>query len=422
MANGFFLGGLQTGIKEGRAGARASRGLDIQEQSSKENIRLRAQGLQLQERQIKNAEERDLMARSDDAISSMMEVITKTIDAGKAEGRDAEAISKSVASLLAVVTKSAERTGRDPARFAAQIQAQITGPTQQETARSTGQAAATEKTSQAEQLTESGIPPASAQATAGIKAPPQQKAIQLRTFQMPDGEALSVRADDAKGIDQALEDGGVETPRRLDAQSVSALSATEFTKKEVAKTRSDIRSVSASIEELQTALDSFKENPKAGGISGLLIEKVGGLVQQIPGGSEALEAAKIDPAAVAAQRSQFRVLTSQLLTVITQETSRFSDDERKEARVALKTLDPTASTEVIKAALDKFIGLQGRARVRLVNDLRNQAQVTDDDLRTMGGITKLEDILKKNNLTGKDAFQAVIDLRERLGITGRPTK
>lgn len=422
MANGIFLGGLQTGIKEARAGARASRGLDIQEKTSEENVRLRAQGLQLQERQIKNAEERDLAARSDKAIADTMSVITEVIGAGKAAGRDPEMISKSIAPLLEDVTGIAERAGRDPTRFASQVQAQIAGPSVAETAAETGRVAATEITTQAQALQEGGIPPASARATAGVKAPKQQKAIQLRTFQMPDGVFLSVRADDSAVIDQTLEEGGVETPRRIDAQSVSALSTTEFTKKEVAKTREDIRGVSASIEELQTALDSFKENPEAGGIPGFLIEKIGGLIQQVPGGTEVLEGFDIDPAAVAAQRSQFRVLTSQLLTVITQETSRFSDDERKEARIALKTLDPTASTEVIKAALGKFIGLQGRARVRLVNDLRNQAQVTDDELRTMKGITKLEDILKKNNLTGKDAFKAVKDLRERLGITGRPTK
>jgi len=421
MADGIFLGGLQTGIKQGREGARASRSLDITEKTSQENIRLRSQGLQLQERQIKNAEQRDLAARSDKAIADTMSIITEVIEAGKGAGRDSEMISKSIAPLLEDVTGIAERAGRDPNRFTAQVQALISGPSPEEAAAGSGRAAATEITSQAQALEAGGIPPASAQATAGIKQPAQPKAIQLRTFQMPDGNFLSVRADDATQINATLEAGGVETPRRVDAATVAGLDPlTASTRQEVAKTRADIGDLAGNLEELGVALKAFEKTPEAGGISGTVIEKAGGLLQQLPGGvgEKILEAAGVDPAKVTKVRTQFRTLTAQMLTTITKETSRFSDAEREIAQETLKTLDITASEPQIRAALETATDLQERAMVRLVDKLRIQGKITDEELGTAKGIDNLEVILKKNGMTQDAALRAVIDLRARLGITG----
>lgn len=421
MANGIFLGGLQSGIETGRKGARASRALDIQETTSKENVQLRAQGLELQERQIKNAEQRDITARSDKAIADTMSIITEVIGAGKAAGRDPEMISKSIQPLLEDVTGIAARSGRDPNRFVAQTQALITGPSPEEAAAGAGRAAATEITSQAQALQEGGIPPASAQATAGIKQPAQPKAIQLRTFQMPDGNFLSVRADNAAQINQTLEAGGVETPRRIDAATVSGLAATtQPTKGEIAETRGAIGDLAGNLEELAVTLKAFEETPEAGGISGTVIEQAGGLLQQLPGGvgEKILETIGVDPAKVTKVRTQFRTLTSQMLTTITKETSRFSDAERKLANETLKTLDVTASDLQIRGALETATNLQKRALVRLVDKIRIQGKISDEELGTAKGIDTLEVILKKNGMTQNAALEAVMDLRERLGIQG----
>lgn len=428
MANGAFLGGFAEGIGAGREHTRAVRGLDQKDRvlgqqdrsldqaderiaQGDRGLDLRARGLDIRERQVKAAESRALRVETDTKIGNMMETIGELVEGSLAAGREPEQITPMIAPLLAAVTSVAPAAGRDPKLLEAQVQAMLTMPTGAEIAAAEGSAEASRITSQAGALEEAGIDTGAARATAGIKAAPNTT---LRTFEMPDGRALSVPADDRASIDRAVAAGGVETPRSRQSDQISV---TGDDQKGVDETRTQIRELSSSMEELDATMEQFEANPEAGGITGTIIEKAGGVLQQIPGGSAVLDMAGIKPEEVKAVRSQMRSTVSRMLSTITaEEGGRYTDTERRIAQEALGVLDETASDQQIRSAMQQAVNIQRRSLVRQVDRLRGQAEISVDDLRTPDGINRMDEILRKNGMTSQASEAAILDLLNRLGI------
>src|SRR3990167_4766521 len=238
--------------------------------------------------------------------------------------------------------------------------------------------------------------------------------VQLATFRFTDGTFKSIMRDDRNAMQAALDAGGVETPRSIQAGTASALETAQTpTPKEVRELSQGINRTIGDLNELGVTADLFAKTPSAGGIVGLAIEKAGGLAQQVTD-LIGLEIKVPRSKEVTEARTQARFTTSRLLTVITQEESgRFTEAERTLAQDALRTLDPTASSTQIKEALDTSIRIMRRSEVRLVQQLVTAAGI---DLNTDDGLLQARSVLLAQGYTTDGAIRV---LRDLLGRTGR---
>jgi len=255
---------------------------------------------------------------------------------------------------------------------------------------------------------------------AGKKTAAQEseKPPQVQNFINPStGERtfVDLRADGAKDDLARLKAGGfVEFGLNVQPTDTSQVNLTGETKKSIQDVRGNLRATAASLEELSATAAAFRKTPQAGGILGTIIEKGGGVIEQMPllkGITKGVTGAS--PAEVAKVRTQARVTTSQMLSTITQETSRFTDEERRRAEQALQTLEVTASPEQIEAALTTAMDIMHRTETRELDRLRIAGKV---DLSTDDGIREMGQILIKNGYTEESAIAAVVRLMDRMGL------
>lgn len=281
-----------------------------------------------------------------------------------------------------------------------------------------GQSAAVKSVAQSEALQRGGVSPAASAKAAGI-GEPEPKTPQPQNFVNPKtGERTFVDLT-APGAAEEIADlknkGFIEFGASVQAATIGGLGVTGETPKSVGEVRDRLRSTTASMEELKTTLAAFEKTPQAGGILGRMIEKGGGLLQQFDEvlGTDLSGTVGIDMKAVTEARTQARVTTSQMLTTITKEESRFTDEERKRAEQALQTLELTASPQQIKTALSTAIAIMERSEVRDLDRLRLAAKA---DLSTDEGIDQFGAVLLDNGYTRDQAISAITRLRKRLGF------
>ena len=102
-----------------------------------------------------------------------------------------------------------------------------------------------------------------------------------------------------------------------------------------------------------------------------------------------------------------------LSTITGEESGRFTDREREIAEEVLGTLDPTASTEQISAALTQAVDLmkrsEGRQMVRFL-------QASGADLTLPEGEEAFVGVLMAQGFSEQRAIDAMLDLKERLNL------
>lgn len=461
MVNGFFLGGAQTGIAQRRESDRQDRTVALAEKSQADDLRIRERGLglqaaelglserrlnadiennqsgraiqekglSLQERSLKiqeqaqaNKEKQDTATRADGIIANIMSTIKETATALRATGKKPEEVAAVVKPLTDQVVSLSEITGLKSDHYVNQVNTIIAQPTAVETAAAAGAAKATEKVGEVQALQNAGVSEDTARKTAGVKI--DDKEIELRTFLLPDGQMVSKKATDATGISEVLARGGFETKLSVQSADVSGLSSSSVPdKKTVAETRKAIRDSQANIEELDKTAKAFEKNPEAAGVVGALIEHIGGLVAQVPFGvgKEVLDRAGVDMKGVTKARTQARAAIGQVLRMVSQDNSRFSNSDRELAERTIRTLDSSADDQTVQEALSTTQEIMKRQQLKDVDVARVAAKLSISDLETDEGIDKLGDVLTNNGMTPEQAIDAIASLRERFGLKGNPT-
>lgn len=136
MANGFFLGGMASGIQAADKQSLAdrtqvadtalrTRGYDISEKHHADDIALRKRALSVSEGSANRAERQKMIEQVEGRITNTMGIVNETIKGGVTAGRDPAQIQAAVAPLLDSVKGLASRIGRDPKTFDAMVNAQL---------------------------------------------------------------------------------------------------------------------------------------------------------------------------------------------------------------------------------------------------------------------------------------------------------
>ena len=244
----------------------------------------------------------------------------------------------------------------------------------------------------------------------------KRKAAERNVTGERDTKIVQVRDKEGNEVDVLVDANTGEQIKEIgrgpavSTELVGEAAVTAVSGKELAATKESLRGLVADLEEVELTVQKFKDNPQAGGFLGTVIEKVGGIIQQLGGGG-VLERAGIDPAEVKAVRSNARFTISRLLSAITQEgTARYTDTERRIAAEALASLDPTASSEQIAAAGQSAVEIMDRALTREVDRIRVAAKA---DIATSTGQESLVRALMANGFNEAAAIDAVTDLMIR---------
>jgi hypothetical protein len=456
MVNGIFLGGFQEGQSERRefeqkkriqdkADKRADEELDLnkkryglaaaeqalserrfwfEQEKEKTDTRLRERGLSAQERAVAISERdqqfkerQEIAKRADEAINGLMLSIKETAGVLKETGASSEKIADVVKPFADKILSLSEKTGLQSDHYLNQIQAILAQPTAAELEAAKGVATAKGQVAHAAALESAGINTQSAQETAGIKGPP--KSIDLRTFTFPDGTRKSVRADDAAGINAALDAGGVSTPLSVQASNVGDIASVSAPdKKAIAEASSAVRDIQKNIEELDRTAQAFKKNPEAAGIQGAIIETGLGLVAQLPVigkqiASKAEGIAGIDRKEITKTRTAARTAIANMISLVSGDTSRFSDQDRKLAESTGRTLTADSDDETVIAALNTVIEIMERSQLFEIDELRAAAKISLRDLATDEGVEKLGELLTNKGMTEDQAINAIIRLKQR---------
>jgi hypothetical protein len=172
-------------------------------------------------------------------------------------------------------------------------------------------------------------------------------------------------------------------------------------KTEMRAIRTQIRNSEGNIEELDKALSGVLATPEATGVRGVVIEKLGGLLGQLPVvGPEATN--MLGTPEVQAVRTRLQSILGRFIGAITGDTSgRYSNKDLQLAQTAAQATNPTASYEQVVSALKTLREIEAGALERNRSALGGAAPQTS-------GIP-IPDALKdtpdgseiRNNSTGK---------------------
>lgn len=392
------------------------------------DVRLRGYGLSLQERTVavqeqaqRNAQQRELQATVDQENQRGMQVVTQTIASARAIGKSPEEALNAVAPILDGIKRRADLVQLNGDLYVNQARALAAAPSPGETAAASGRAEATKKIAETSELVGAGVSQSVAAQTSGMKGV-EPKNIEYRTFKMPDGSFKSVRADDKAGGEDLLAKGGISTPVSVQASKIGDLSVNMPDEKEVSAARKALRQSQSDVSEINRTIEEFKKNPAAAGITGHLIEKIGGLTQQIPligpaavKAAEGVSGVKLED--VTKTRTEAILSIGKAIRLVTQDPSRFSEGDRKLTENAVKALDPSASNDQVVAALNTIQAALKRTSLSDAADtLRVAAKIEINDLKTDAGINKLGKILMNNGMNADQAIEAIDYLMKRNGL------
>ena len=167
-----------------------------------------------------------------------------------------------------------------------------------------------------------------------------------------------------------------------------------------------------------SALAQMSELPNSIGVPGLVAEKLGGLLGQIPGAGPELERAFTEavtgapPEENKAMRSAFIDTSAAMLTAISgEESGRYTKEERALATESLGALKLTSTLATARAGFIRALQITLASQRR---EQRNAGQPIED-ISTREGITALGERLVKTGMSEADAKTII---RELIRIEG----
>lgn len=183
-------------------------------------------------------------------------------------------------------------------------------------------------------------------------------------------------------------------------------------KQESAKTRDDLAKIPGLMTKAQEALKSIKASPTAAGVSGNIIESALGVAQNL-GNLVGLDIKPQFQKDFDKARNDARLLTAELISIVTGETGRFTDKERAIAQETQRTLSADSSGQQVVNALNNMIPVLQADRRRTVNKAIVQGNI---DLSTPEGRDKLRKVLESTGFDLESAVEAVLEQLKARGI------
>lgn len=175
-----------------------------------------------------------------------------------------------------------------------------------------------------------------------------------------------------------------------------------------------IRTATTRIAELDNSLQQLIRTPQATGLSGLAIEKVGGVLEQVTD-LVGVDNNWLPTAEVQRVRSDLAALLGQYIPVVTGDDSgRYSDQDARRADAALPTRNPTASFGQVKSGLETMRDIEVRSRARAL--MRGDGFAPGIDLTYNEGRQNYASQLMSEGKTPQEAASIIIDLVDKYGI------
>lgn len=199
-----------------------------------------------------------------------------------------------------------------------------------------------------------------------------------QAYGIPEGQGAQI-SNTGKGA--AIGRGGGITLYRDDGSVIAQVGGDPLTQRQAGtqaiEIADEIRSSNARLSELSSALTGLRENPQAAGLSGLAIEKIGGVIEQAAR-LTGMDGDWIGTTEVQTVRTELAVLLGQYIPTITgDDSSRYSDQDQRRAQAALPAQNPTASFPQVDAALVTLRDIEKRARARALMRLDGFAPTID---------------------------------------------
>lgn len=196
-------------------------------------------------------------------------------------------------------------------------------------------------------------------------------------------------ADYRAGISKATTAGPLVTVNTGDRQT-GQMTASQAGKR-TSEALDAKASATSAISEVEATLRKLSKAPEAVGIQGELIEKVGGLLQQVPVLGDAA-GEWLNTKEVQATRTQVKSLIGKFVKPITGDTSgRYSDRDMQLVTVASRANDPLASIEDVTAALNAIKEITQRDYARANLKLANIPDITSSvGIEEYANILRLE--------------------------------
>ena len=199
--------------------------------------------------------------------------------------------------------------------------------------------------------------------------PPRMNAVNVR---MPDGSLVSGR-ETVQGEIEVRDSNGIWVLAPTEATrvglTIQADNTSGLDNVQRRKVSDSIAASEGNIEELVTALTMLEQTPEATGVRGLAIDKVGGLLGQLPVVGPELES-QLGTEQVQRVRTSLQALVGRFVRTITaDESGRYSNADMVRVNSAMKATDPGASYTQVRNALETLLDIEkrslGRDRGRL---------------------------------------------------------
>lgn len=177
----------------------------------------------------------------------------------------------------------------------------------------------------------------------------------------------------------------------------------------------EIRATGERLSELSSSLRSLEETPEATGLRGIVIERVGGVAEQI-GDMVGVEGDWIGTAEVQQTRTQLASLLGRYIPTVTgDESNRYSDRDMQRAEAALPATRTTASYNQVRSALLTLGDIERRARARAL--MRLDGFGPEVDLTYPDGRESYAVQLFREEKSPEEAARIIQELMDKYEIT-----
>ena len=222
----------------------------------------------------------------------------------------------------------------------------------------------------------------------------------------------------SSGKVQTLGSAGITLYDSESGNIIAQVGGTPLTKSQTGSQAIEIaeeaRATTTRLSELDNALSELRRNPNATGLSGLAIEKVGGVLQQAANWAGS-DGNWLPTAEVQRTRTELASLLGQYIPTVTGDDSgRYSDQDMRRAEAALPAKNPTASFAQVRSALLTLRDIETRARARAL--MRLDGFAPGIDLTYPDGRNRYGEQLIREGKTPQEAADIVIDLLDKYDI------
>lgn len=235
------------------------------------------------------------------------------------------------------------------------------------------------------------------------------------TYGIPEGQPAQIGPD---GKVQTIGSGGITLYDRegnIQAQVGGFPLTGSQEGKQAIEIAEAVRSANTRLSELSTALNSLRETPEAAGISGVVIENVGGVLQQITD-LAGVDGDWLPTQDVQRTRTELSSLLGQYIPTITGDTSgRYSDQDMRRAQAALPATRPIASFDQVQEALLTLRDIEERSRVR--NLMRADGFDPSVDITYQDGRNRYATQLMREGKTIEEAADIISDMLRRYDLS-----